>query len=149
MLFAAADAIEEAGMRLREQQDLTGSPLAALLPRLDAAASGIAARKEASSTVAAPPAASLSAQAAELPNGKAAEEPSLPPAVAACDEEPETETVALPSAAALSAAAPVQRVNRCMTRPRCASPPRSWTPSSPATANCWWRGGACRRASRT
>ena len=37
MLFAAADAIEEAGMRLREQQDLSGAPLAALLPRLDAA----------------------------------------------------------------------------------------------------------------
>ncbi len=38
VLFAAADAIEEAGMRLREQQDLSGAPLAALLPRLDAAA---------------------------------------------------------------------------------------------------------------
>ncbi len=36
VLFAAADAMEEAGMRLREQQDLTGAPLAALLPRLDA-----------------------------------------------------------------------------------------------------------------
>jgi two-component system, chemotaxis family, sensor kinase CheA len=39
LLFAATDAIEEAGMRLREQQDLAGAPLAALLPRLDAAAS--------------------------------------------------------------------------------------------------------------
>ena len=38
VLFAAADGIEEAGMRLREQQDLSGAPLAALLPRLDAAA---------------------------------------------------------------------------------------------------------------
>ncbi len=37
LLFATADAIEEAGMRLREQQDLTGSLLAALLPRLEAA----------------------------------------------------------------------------------------------------------------
>ena len=40
VLFAAADAIEEAGMRLREQQDLSGTPLAALLPRLEAAALG-------------------------------------------------------------------------------------------------------------
>ena len=40
VLFAAADALEEAGMRLREQQDLTGAPLAALLPRLEAAAGG-------------------------------------------------------------------------------------------------------------
>ena len=40
VLFAAADALEEAGMRLREQQDLTGAPLAALLPRLEAAATG-------------------------------------------------------------------------------------------------------------
>ena len=37
LLFAVADAIEEAGMRLREQHDLTGTPLAALLPRLEAA----------------------------------------------------------------------------------------------------------------
>ena len=38
LLFESADAIEEAGMRLREQSDLAGSPLVALLPRLDAAA---------------------------------------------------------------------------------------------------------------
>lgn len=38
LLFATADALEEAGMRLREQQDLTDAPLAALLPRLEAAA---------------------------------------------------------------------------------------------------------------
>jgi two-component system, chemotaxis family, sensor kinase CheA len=37
LFFAAVDAIEEAGMRLREQQDLADAPLAALLPRLDAA----------------------------------------------------------------------------------------------------------------
>ena len=41
VLFAAVDAIEEAGMRLREQQDLSGAPLAALLPRLDAAAADV------------------------------------------------------------------------------------------------------------
>ena len=40
VLFAAADAIEEAGMRLREQRDLSDTPLAALLPRLEAAAAG-------------------------------------------------------------------------------------------------------------
>ena len=38
LLFAAADGLEEAGMRLREQQDLTDAPLALLLPRLEAAA---------------------------------------------------------------------------------------------------------------
>jgi two-component system chemotaxis sensor kinase CheA len=43
LLFATADGIEEAGMRLREQQDLSGSPLADLLPRLEAAVSGAAA----------------------------------------------------------------------------------------------------------
>jgi two-component system, chemotaxis family, sensor kinase CheA len=40
LLFATADAFEEAGMRLREQQDLSNSPLAAVLPRLEAAAGG-------------------------------------------------------------------------------------------------------------
>src|SRR4051812_42528284 len=40
LLFSVADAIEEAGMRLREQHDLTGAPLAALLPRLEAVAAG-------------------------------------------------------------------------------------------------------------
>ncbi len=38
LLFATADGIEEAGMRLREQQDLSGAPLADVLPRLEAAA---------------------------------------------------------------------------------------------------------------
>jgi two-component system chemotaxis sensor kinase CheA len=37
LLFATADALEEAGMRLREQRDLADSPLGALLPRLEAA----------------------------------------------------------------------------------------------------------------
>ena len=37
LLFATADALEEAGMRLREQRDLDDSPLAVLLPRLEAA----------------------------------------------------------------------------------------------------------------
>ncbi len=40
LLFAVADALEEAGMRLREQQDLADAPLADLLPRLEAAANG-------------------------------------------------------------------------------------------------------------
>ncbi|WP_435011403.1 hybrid sensor histidine kinase/response regulator [Tundrisphaera lichenicola] len=38
LLFASADAIEEAGLRLREQADLSDSPLVALLPHLKAAA---------------------------------------------------------------------------------------------------------------
>jgi len=37
LLFTAIDAIEEAGMRLREEKDLAGSPLAVLVPRLRAA----------------------------------------------------------------------------------------------------------------
>ncbi len=40
LLFTAIDAIEEAGMRLREEKDLAGSPLAALVPRLTASAGG-------------------------------------------------------------------------------------------------------------
>jgi two-component system chemotaxis sensor kinase CheA len=44
LLFGTADAIEEAGMRLREQQDLGEGPLAVLLPQLEAAASGAADR---------------------------------------------------------------------------------------------------------
>jgi len=37
LLFAMADSLEEAEMRLREQRDLADSPLGALLPRLEAA----------------------------------------------------------------------------------------------------------------
>lgn len=40
LLYEAIDAIEAAGMCLREQQDLSGSPLAELLGRLDAASTG-------------------------------------------------------------------------------------------------------------
>ncbi len=47
LLFATADAIEEAGMRLREHLDLTDSPLTQLLPRLEseAASSGAGANE--------------------------------------------------------------------------------------------------------
>jgi two-component system chemotaxis sensor kinase CheA len=38
LLFAAADALDEARMRLREHADLSGSLLSAILPRLEAAA---------------------------------------------------------------------------------------------------------------
>jgi two-component system chemotaxis sensor kinase CheA len=41
LLLATVDAVEEAGMRLREQQPLTGSPLEALLPRLKEAAASV------------------------------------------------------------------------------------------------------------
>ncbi len=41
LLLSTADAIEETSMRLREQQDLGGSLLSAVLPRLEAAASGV------------------------------------------------------------------------------------------------------------
>ena len=44
LLFATADSLEEAGMRLREQRDLADSPLGALRPRLEAAV-GIPARR--------------------------------------------------------------------------------------------------------
>lgn len=50
LLFATADAFEEASMRLREQQELAGGPLAALLPQLEAAI-----RPRASKSVAPPP----------------------------------------------------------------------------------------------
>jgi len=40
ILFATADAIQEAGARLKEKQSLAASPLAALMPRLTAAAGG-------------------------------------------------------------------------------------------------------------
>src|SRR5688572_20077852 len=44
VLFATADAIEDAGARLREKQSLDASPLAALSARLVAPASGAGAR---------------------------------------------------------------------------------------------------------
>lgn len=44
LLFKSVDAIEEAGMRLREEQDLADAPLQALLPELELAAEGKARR---------------------------------------------------------------------------------------------------------
>ena len=41
LLFSTIDAMEEAGMRLREQHDLADAPLAALLAPLEAAAAGV------------------------------------------------------------------------------------------------------------
>ena len=45
LLFAAVDALDEAGKRLRSQQDLAGSPLSELLPRLESAAEEAAAAR--------------------------------------------------------------------------------------------------------
>jgi two-component system chemotaxis sensor kinase CheA len=50
VFFAAADALEEAGQRLREQQDLSDSPLNGLLPRLEAVAKGLPPPASASAT---------------------------------------------------------------------------------------------------
>src|SRR6185503_17893098 len=44
ILFATADAIQDAGARLKEKQSLAASPLAALVPRLMAAADGTGVR---------------------------------------------------------------------------------------------------------
>jgi two-component system chemotaxis sensor kinase CheA len=71
LLFAAADAIEEAGMRLREQRDLTDSPLAELLPRLGAAGAGAAAPSVSRVTPKPPP---------PPPAGDTASAPAPPPA---------------------------------------------------------------------
>src|SRR3990172_10001469 len=44
LLLAVADAIEEAGMRLREQQDLAGGPLDTLVSKLDSLAGSLTKR---------------------------------------------------------------------------------------------------------
>src|SRR3954447_13545264 len=54
LLFAAADAIEEAGMRLREQRDLADSPLTRLLPRLESEAASSASAAPTRGPVSAP-----------------------------------------------------------------------------------------------
>jgi two-component system chemotaxis sensor kinase CheA len=55
LLFSAADALEEVGMRLREQQDLTGSPLVEMLPRLAALCEEATAPADESAAPVAPP----------------------------------------------------------------------------------------------
>jgi two-component system chemotaxis sensor kinase CheA len=79
-LFAAADALEEAGQRLREQQDLGDSPLIQLLPRLDAVAKAAAEAPPAPPAVEPPtPAPEPPAEEAEEPSPAA---PSLPAVLA-------------------------------------------------------------------
>jgi two-component system chemotaxis sensor kinase CheA len=55
ILFATADAIQDAGARLKEKQSLSGSPLAALIPRLIAAAPGAGERRVPAAPPSAPP----------------------------------------------------------------------------------------------
>ena len=64
ILFATADAIQEAGDRLKEKQSLAASPLAALMPRLTAAAGGTETRHVPVPLVSPPP---LRVEAAALP----------------------------------------------------------------------------------
>jgi len=75
LLFAAVDAIEEAGARLREQADLGGSPLVAMLPRLEAAIAGLGqARPDRAPTpVDDPPTRIFSSPATPVPGPPAAE----------------------------------------------------------------------------
>jgi two-component system chemotaxis sensor kinase CheA len=82
LLFAVADGIEEAGMRLREQRDLSASPLTALLPQLDAAVKGLG---------------SFGGTAAPVAPAPAAREPSPPaPALSAPPPPSPTPTPASP-----------------------------------------------------
>lgn len=71
LLFAVADALEEAGMRLREQQDLGDAPLVAMVARLESVAAEVASRpRPTSEQAAAAPASSApvaAAPAAEAP----------------------------------------------------------------------------------
>jgi two-component system chemotaxis sensor kinase CheA len=61
ILFATADAIEDAGTRLKEKQSLAASPLAALTPRLNATVPGAGARHGPDSPPSAPPLDTLTA----------------------------------------------------------------------------------------
>ena len=121
-------------MRLREQQDLTGAPLAALLPRLEAAAGG-------------------GDVAGEADRGGSRVKPTADvrrPAPAA-----DGDGLFRRPAAGGAGRSPVARRSagrRSRAEPTGGDTVRvsaeSWTPSWPATANCWWPGGACNRASR-
>ena len=57
LLFATADAIQEVASRLREHRGLAGSRLSMLLPRLEAAVSGVSPPSEISKLEAEPPSA--------------------------------------------------------------------------------------------
>jgi two-component system, chemotaxis family, sensor kinase CheA len=96
LLFATADAIEEAGMRLREQRDLADSPLAALLPRLDMEASAASASPmPPARSPASPPPVSAPARPTS-PRPAPAPTPAPPPTPTAIP--PATATAAAPTA---------------------------------------------------
>ena len=67
LLFTSADAIEEAGIRLREEADLSDSPLVALLPHLESIAAESSKVDAAPARV--PPPAPASSTPAEAPSG--------------------------------------------------------------------------------
>ena len=73
LLFQVVDAIEEAGMRLREEQDLDGSPLQKLLPRLRQAAADAAPTGESGADDA--PSTDTEVNAAECPDASASNRP--------------------------------------------------------------------------
>jgi two-component system chemotaxis sensor kinase CheA len=80
LLFASADALEEAGMRLREQQDLTGSPLLDLLPRLRALSEEAPAPAEALPQTAPPPRSASSERPVSIDQPvQRVDRPALPP----------------------------------------------------------------------
>ncbi|MBV9125949.1 MAG: Hpt domain-containing protein, partial [Planctomycetes bacterium] len=93
LLFATADAIEEAGMRLREQQDLHGAPLANLLGRLEAEATASTPGSPSAAAHPTPRAQPAPREAASPPAAREERPPSVPPA----PEKPAPVPVAAPA----------------------------------------------------
>jgi two-component system chemotaxis sensor kinase CheA len=98
LLFTAADAIEEAGMRLREQQDLADSPLTRLLPRLESEAAspvpGAQVRGPASALSPVPPPPSIPRPTAAIAPEPVAPPPAIAPASVAPPPAPPPPPVA-------------------------------------------------------
>jgi two-component system chemotaxis sensor kinase CheA len=119
LLFETADAIEEAGMRLREQQELGGSPLVALLPRLDATAARAATAPSAPAAGPAPSSAPVSppviaAEAPEPPPApiRPAPPPAAPAPVAATAEKSHPD----PTGGASVVRVPAEKLDAMLTR---------------------------------
>jgi two-component system chemotaxis sensor kinase CheA len=120
LLFATADGFEEAAMRLREQQDLTGSPLADLLSRLDHAVAGTAPPvgpgPESPRLIPAPPPPPAVKAAPPTPPAPPSPAPVLPAPAPPAPPAPVAEAHAEPAAPAGSVRVPAEKLDTLLAR---------------------------------
>ncbi|MCE9671004.1 response regulator [Myxococcus stipitatus] len=116
LCFAAVDALDDAGRRLATKQELVGSPLEALLPDLEKAASGAPVPPHRAEAGAPPRPDARAPEQASTARTRATAPPSAPPGAKAPEQPPETTSPPPPPGETLPVRVSAQKLDALMYR---------------------------------